>query len=43
MRSPWPEGLRIWQAIQNEMHRVLPGDDPIWSRWLLKTQGGVPR
>ncbi len=38
-----PEGLRTRQAIQKEMQRVLPGDDPIWSRWYLKTQGGVPR
>jgi AAA domain, putative AbiEii toxin, Type IV TA system len=38
-----PLGLRTLEAIQKEMSRVLPGDDPIWSRWLLKTQGGLPK
>jgi hypothetical protein len=38
-----PEGLQTQDAIEQEMHRVLPGDDLIWSRWLRKTQGGVPR
>jgi hypothetical protein len=34
-----PPALRTREAIQKEMHRVLPGDDPLWSRWLLKTGG----
>jgi AAA domain, putative AbiEii toxin, Type IV TA system len=38
-----PENLRTEENIQQEMRRVLPGDDPIWSRWLLKTQGGIPQ
>jgi len=38
-----PLGLRTLEAIQREMFRVLPGDDPIWSRWFLKTQGGLPK
>ena len=38
-----PLGLRTLEAIQKEMSRVLPGDDPIWSRWFLKTQGGLPK
>ena len=38
-----PENMRTKNAIQQQMTRVLPGDDPIWSRWLLKTQGGVSR
>lgn len=29
-------------SIEHEMRRVLPGDDPIWSRWLLKTKGKLP-
>jgi len=32
-----PPGLNTRQAIESEMRRVLPGDDPIWSRWPLTT------
>jgi hypothetical protein len=38
-----PEDLRTREAIESAMRRVLPGDDPIWSRWLLKTRGGIPQ
>jgi len=41
--SVQPEDLRTREAIQKEMRRVLPGDDPIWARWLIKTRGGVPQ
>ncbi len=36
-----PAGLRTRAAIQKEMRRVLPGDDEMWSRWLLKTREGA--
>lgn len=33
-----PVGLRTREAIEREMHRVLPGDDTLWARWLLATE-----
>jgi AAA domain, putative AbiEii toxin, Type IV TA system len=31
------------ETIEKRMRKTLPGDDPIWSRWLLKTHGGLPQ
>jgi hypothetical protein len=33
-----PEHLQTRQAIHRELLRLLPGDDPLWPRWLAKTK-----
>jgi hypothetical protein len=38
-----PNTLDSAKEIESEMRRVLPGDDPIWSRWFLKVHGGLPQ
>jgi hypothetical protein len=40
-RSEGREYLNVRASIEQQMRRTLPGDDPIWSRWLLKTHGGL--
>jgi len=35
--------VTLRDSIEERMRQTLPGDDPIWSRWLLKTRGGVPQ
>jgi len=35
--------VTLRDSIEELMRQTLPGDDPIWSRWLLKTRGGVPQ
>lgn len=33
-----PPQLRTLEAIHTELKRLLPGDDPFWPRWLVKTE-----
>jgi hypothetical protein len=35
-----PDGLRSKEAINQELRRTLPGHDPFWARWVVKTEGG---
>jgi hypothetical protein len=33
-----PANLRSKEAIHDELRRVLPGHDPFWPRWIVKTE-----
>lgn len=34
----FPENLRTPSQIQQELERLLPGHDPFWPRWIIKTE-----
>jgi len=34
-----PSGLQTKEAIHQELTRVLPGHDPFWPRWVVRTEG----
>ena len=34
-----PESLKSREAIHEELRRTLPGHDPFWARWIVKTEG----
>jgi hypothetical protein len=36
-RNALPTDLRTREQIQQELERVLPGHDPFWPRWIVKT------
>jgi hypothetical protein len=42
-RSKNSDYLARRAAIEKAMRQALPGDDPIWARWFLKTHGGLPQ
>jgi hypothetical protein len=33
-----PADLSSWEEIDRELKRVLPGHDPFWPRWIVKTE-----
>jgi len=35
-RESLPIGLRTKESIDKELHRLLPGHDPFWPRWIVK-------
>ena len=42
-RSKNSDYLARRAALEKTMQQLLPGDDPIWARWFLKTHGGLPK
>jgi hypothetical protein len=38
--SALPEDLRNKEAIDAELRRTVPGHDPFWAGWIVKTEGG---
>jgi hypothetical protein len=36
--AAYPPGLRTREGIHEELQRVLPGHDPFWPRWIVKTE-----
>jgi hypothetical protein len=36
--SAYPENLRTKDQIHAELQRLLPGHDPFWPRWIVKTE-----
>jgi len=36
-----PDGLSTKEAIHQELQRVLPGHDPFWPRWIVKTEDDI--
>ena len=38
-RQGFPSEWKTPETLHRELLRVLPGHDPLWPRWMIRTQG----